>query len=136
MPPEAKGTDAKAAEAFVKFYWEMVNYAQATGDVHGLQELDSKCQACDNGVDFVRNAYGNGGEIRGGSGKPGQFKTVFINRGGEQWAVVECRVLTSKQTVDLPGTDNDQHFPGGATNIRVYLQPRAGSWTVRSLATR
>ena len=136
MPPEAKGTDAKAAEAFVRFYWEMVNYAQATGDVDGLAGLGSKCAACDNGIAFVRDAYDKGGEIRGGDGKPGQFDTVFINRAGEHWAIVDCRVTTSKQTVDLPGTRNDQEFPGGATDIRVYLQPAGAAWTIRSLATR
>ena len=28
LPPEAQGKDEAAAEAFVRYYWELVNYAQ------------------------------------------------------------------------------------------------------------
>ena len=42
MPAAAKRHTAAGAEAFVQFYWEMVNYAQRSGDVDGLRVLGDK----------------------------------------------------------------------------------------------
>ncbi|MGY2704174.1 DUF6318 family protein [Nocardioides sp. HB32] len=136
MPPEARGTDAASAEAFVKFYWEMVNYAQATGDVGGLKELATKCNGCDAAVEFVQESYDGGGRIIGGTGHLSSFKTVFVAMHGSSWAAVECRIRSSSQTVDKPGTSADKSYPGGLTDVRLYLEPTDGAWLVRSLVTR
>lgn len=136
MPAEARGTDAAAAEAFVKFYWEMVNYAQATGDVAPLQSLGTKCINCDDGAGFIENAYSKGGEIRGGNASVRRIETRFVKRSDSWWAVVECDIKLTPQTVDLPGTAQDQHFEGGPVDIRIYLQPISSGWTIRSVATR
>ena len=136
MPPEAKGTDAAAAEAFVRFYWEMVNYAQETGDVDGLQGLARKCIGCDAAVKFVVESYSGGGRILGGTGRTGSFKTVFVKMHGGSWASVECRVKTDPQKVDRPGTSEDTTYPGGLTDVRLYLEPTDDAWLVRSLVTR
>ena len=37
LPPEAQGKDEAAAEAFVRYFWDLVNYAQETGDVKTLK---------------------------------------------------------------------------------------------------
>jgi hypothetical protein len=134
MPPAAKGTDAAAAEAFVAFYWDTVNYAQASGDVAPLKVLADQCKGCDSGVAFIEAAYADGGEIRGGGGTVSRLKTVFINREGENWAIVECRVRSTEQVVDRPGSGNDERYPGGSADLRIYLQPTTDSWAVRSLA--
>jgi hypothetical protein len=136
MPAAAKGADAAAAEAFVKFYWDTVNYAQASGDVAPLKALAHGCKGCDNGVEFIEAAYADGGEIRGGGGKVSGLKTVFINRAGENWAVVECLVRSTEQVVDRPGDGTDERYPGGSADLRIYLQPATNSWTVRSLAAQ
>src|SRR4051812_38018201 len=39
MPEAARGSDASSAEAFVKFYWDVVNYAQTSGDLDPLRGL-------------------------------------------------------------------------------------------------
>lgn len=134
LPASAKGTDAAAAEAFVAFYWDTVNYAQMTGDVAPLKALAHRCNGCDSGVEFIESAYADGGEIRGGDGKVSSLKTVFINREGENWAVVECRVRSTEQVVDRPGNGGDERYPGGSADLRIYLQPTTDSWAVRSLA--
>lgn len=136
MPAAARGSDAAAAEAFVKFYWEMVNYAQATGDVEGLKVLATRCLNCDTGVHSIEAAYEDGGEIRGGTGTVDRFDTKFIDRGRKMWAIVECRLSLTPQVVDMPGSGKDQRYPGGPSEIRMYLQPSADAWTVRSVGKR
>src|SRR6478609_11779950 len=58
LPPEAQGTGPDAAEAFVKFYWATVNYAQATGDIDALRKLgDNSCKACRGGVGYLEEVF-------------------------------------------------------------------------------
>ncbi|MCB0896707.1 MAG: hypothetical protein H6529_07170 [Nocardioides sp.] len=136
MPPEARGTDAAAAEAFVKFFFEVVNFAQRTGDVSVLKTLGFRCGGCDAGVDSISSTYSHHGHIEGGEGRPAGLETGFLQRASGDWAVVECTVVTSKQFVDQPGKDNDKRYPAGKTDVRLILQPRSDAWVVRSLVTR
>jgi hypothetical protein len=129
MPPEARGTDAKAAEAFVKFYWEMVNYAQRTGDVEGLKSLGPDCGGCDAGIGFITSVYGKGGSIHGGVGRLTKLTTGFIGKNHER-AVVRCHVVTTKQNVDLPGTKHDKSFSGGDQPFQFLLDPVDSGWVV------
>ena len=39
MPPEAEGTSPKAAKAFARHYFDVINYAARSGDTEGLREL-------------------------------------------------------------------------------------------------
>lgn len=66
-PPEIQGDDEAAAEAFVKYYFAMLNYVQSTGDVEPAEKLAmSGCKACSGALEVVRDAYGGGGTIEGG----------------------------------------------------------------------
>lgn len=136
LPPEAMGDDAAAAEAFVKFYWETVNYAQETGDTAELEGLADRCKNCDNGIEFIEGVYSGGGAIVGGEGTPRRLDTSFTKLQGDWWAVVDCDIMLTPQDVDQPGTKNDEHFSGGKQEIRMYLQPVEGSWVVRTMGFR
>ncbi|WP_343910899.1 DUF6318 family protein [Nocardioides aquiterrae] len=129
LPPEAKGTDAKAAEAFVKFYWEMVNYAQRTGDVGALQALGPDCGGCDAGIAFITDVYDRGGSIRGGEGHLTKLSTGFIGKNHDR-AVVRCHVVTTEQNVDLPGTKHDKTYSGGDQPFQFQLDPVESGWVV------
>lgn len=67
MPPEARARDVDGAAAFIRYYFDVVNYANRTGDVARLTELsDEECQSCLNLIDTAANGYRNGGRIEGG----------------------------------------------------------------------
>ena len=135
MPEAAKGTDAASAEAFVKFYQVAVNYAQETGDVEGLQELGLNCRGCDAGIDFIVDVYENEGTISGGDGRITDVDVGFIGEQHER-AIVDCVVITTRQDVDLPGTERDTVYPSGRQPLRFILDPSGESWVVRSLGAQ
>ncbi len=114
----------------------MVNYAQATGDVDRLGRLSKKCKNCDSGLRFIEDVYADGGQIRGGIATPTRFETSFINMRGEQWAVVDSALKLTPQVVDAAGSTKDARYPGGERSVRLYLEPDAETWTLRSLGTR
>jgi hypothetical protein len=136
MPEAAKGTDAAAAEAFVEFFFEMVNYAQVTGDVQALKDLARLCAGCESGTTSIVDTYEHDGQIRGGEGSARQFKVGFLERDPRPWASVECTVFTTEQTVDMPGRANDERYPAGSTDVRLLIEPTTDGWVVRSLVTR
>lgn len=135
MPDAAKGTDAAAAEAFVEFYWAMVNYAQRTGEVEPLEALSLRCVGCDAGVASIERTYSNGGKVIGGVGRVVDLETSFIGDNFER-AVVECVVVSKKQTIDLPGNQDDKSFSGGRQPLRFILDPSGEAWTVRSMGAQ
>ena len=135
MPDAAKGTDAAAAEAFVRFFQDAVNYAQRTGDVELLRRLGLKCGGCDAGVNFIQDAYEGNGTITGGDGSLVGIDIGFVGVRNER-AIVDCIVVTTKQTVDLPGSEHDAVYPAGRQPIRFILDPADPGWVVRYLGAQ
>ncbi|HEY0951987.1 DUF6318 family protein [Nocardioides sp.] len=133
MPAAARGDDAAAAEAFVKFYWEMVNYAQVTGDVDGLKALASRCGTCDAAVDYIANVYERGGHIRGGEGRFRDLRANFLVREGRPRALVRGDLVSTRQRVDLPGSKKDESYPGGTLPFEVLVEVTSDGWVVLTM---
>lgn len=130
MPAEAEGEDAAAAEAFVRFYWEMVGYAQATGDVAKLRSLGSRyCAACSAGLESIVRTYEAGGSITGGGldirEVSGRRVTSHV---GRAFAVTVSGV-TESQTVREPGKE-DREYAGGSVRFKFVVQIDNRTWTV------
>lgn len=132
LPEAAKGTDAAAAEAFVKHYWSMVNYAQATGDVDGLRALGLRCVTCDRGIDSIVEVYEAGGSIRGGVGTVLDPTGVLVGRTGKR-VVVDFTLQNTKQVVDYPGDQRDEVYPSGSLDYRLLVQRSPSEWRARFL---
>lgn len=67
LPAEAEAATKAGAEAFVGYYWQVVNYAQHTGDVGPLTRIsEDNCAGCNGGIRYITKVYGRGGRIIGG----------------------------------------------------------------------
>lgn len=129
MPPEAMGDDLAAAEAFVKFYWDSVNYAQATGDTGSLRRLGAKaCAACRAGVAKLDDIYDRGGRIVGGVGTVKITNSGLIQKDGLPDVVVDFEVTSTRQRLDMPGTTDDVTVPAGDAQLRMLLRADDGAW--------
>ncbi|HEY0952440.1 DUF6318 family protein [Nocardioides sp.] len=130
MPAAARGDDAAAAEAFVKFYWEMADYAQETGDVAGLAALSPKgCKACQQVLDFLESVYRRDGHIRGGETKISDASTAPVGSEGNL-LVVRYVLANSHQVVDLPGTKRDEEYEAGTVRIETIVRLTANGWRI------
>ena len=130
MPAAARGTDAAAAEAFVRFYWEMVNYAQATGDVRALTKLSEDCPACRGGVTFIKQVYARGGRLTGGVGRIHDARVGILKGPPAKRLVVHFRLENTTQVEDYPGSRRDKTYPGGTIDFQVMLESVGRGWTV------
>ena len=132
MPAAARGTDAKAAKAFVSFWVQQLNYSGQTGNARGLQQIsDPTCQACRAVIRQIQGVHRAGGR--------------FIGRG---WAVetVEYQPMQSAtrpvltvgldigpQTVISKAGAKPEHFGGGKRSMIFRLQRARGEWSLREL---
>lgn len=133
MPAAASGADAAAAEAFVKFYWDTVNYAQESGDLHPLRQLaDPRCAECEAGVKYLEGVFQADGRVIGGDATLEVQKSTLVEGAGRQDAVVKFVLSTTPQRVDYAGTDKDESFAGGQRTVNALVQPSGGTWLMRS----
>jgi hypothetical protein len=131
MPAAARRHTVAGAQAFVKFYWEMVNYAQATGALEPLVKLSAgNCGACSGGVGFLRKIFTAGGSVRGGEVTVSNLKASKVRAGNHVAWQVLVDVTNTRQFVDLPGTRKDRNYPAGTSSLQFIVDPEQGGWTV------
>ena len=71
LPPAARKDTLKGAEAFIRHYIELLNYASDTGDTKPLRSMSSAgCNGCYDYVDLYERIYSHGGYLRGGDWVP------------------------------------------------------------------
>lgn len=67
LPSEATKATEAGARAFIHHYWDLINYAQLTGDVSALRKLSAaSCDGCAAGIRAIRRHYVEGGRLEGG----------------------------------------------------------------------
>lgn len=68
LPSEATTPDAAGAAAFVRHWFDLVNYAYATGDTGPLVSAsDTRCETCSSFIDSIESQYSSGGSFTGGA---------------------------------------------------------------------
>lgn len=132
LPPDAEQDTKAGVEAFVRFYWDVVNYATKTGDVRLLESLaQPSCNTCAAGIEGVENIYDRGGRIVGGD-----YKVVRLNpvqSGGGDWAVVAHTRVGDQRTVGAG--DLNGRFPSGHAKWLIGVARINGAWSVATLET-
>ncbi len=68
LPDAATKATEAGARAFITYYWDLINYAQVTGDVRALKRVSgSTCDACTSVNQRLNDQYEQGGRIEGGT---------------------------------------------------------------------
>lgn len=74
LPEAATKATEDGARAFITYYWDLINYAQVTGDVKALKRVSAGgCAGCTAGYKSVRELYAAGGHIVGG-----EYEVTFL----------------------------------------------------------
>lgn len=130
-PPEsADKATAAGAEAFVSFYWDVVTYAQSSGDVSLLKDLAlPSCAACSSGLQSIEKTYKAGGKISGGETTVSSATATPFSAGPARGFSVDVEVVTQDQTIDIPGEDLRRNT-GGSVSMRFLLQREDREWVV------
>lgn len=128
LPAAAKEATEAGARAFIEYYWELINYAQVTGDVKTLKSVSgARCDGCQSGVDAIRSLYEGGGHIEGG-----EYTAVVkkMNRLQGDALIAFEALLTVKnvEQVVLNGDGSEHKSAAGTASVAVACQWTADSW--------
>lgn len=130
LPAEAEGEDAAAAEAFVRFYWEMVNYAESSGQIQGLSDLGlESCTACAGGAADIARIYGAGGSVSGGVVIVTKTKASPFTSGPARGFAVVVDVDISPQVIREPGK-KPKRYSGGPNTFQFIVQREEAAWRI------
>ena len=131
LPPAAKSATKAGAEAFVRYYWDVVNYAQRTGNTDRLRQLQApSCDRCTKGAAWIDDVSRAGGSIVAGMNR------VLKARGGRSenrtggWFVV-AKIHGSHATVTHAGNLNSS-YPADTWRALFTLTRVKARWLLSS----
>ena len=129
MPAAAKGTSAKAAKAFVRYYIATINQAMATGNTTGLSLLSGgDCDSCAAVAQRIGRVYRAGGKL---VGRGWRVKTMqVVPDQPRQRPLIDVGLKLSPQVVIKQTGAAPVHFKGGQLPLTFHLSWRSGGWVV------
>jgi hypothetical protein len=129
MPEAAKANTKAGAIAFVRHYVDLINYAQATGDLAELATAEEvACKSCSAAREGVRSHYAAGGSINGGDWLVRSANAV-PNGAISGW-VVDLAVRFDRQVIHFGDSRPDEVNPPSQNVISVQLSRSEGTWKV------
>jgi len=123
LPPEAEGKGPKAAEAFVRYYYDTVNYAQQTCDTKHLRSLGAEfCDACIGGADALDAIYRQGGMITGGEATVDKARVTGVRQFQNDIEIYYLTVTVTNTDQTVSGSqDLDGDYPADTVRLRFEV---------------
>lgn len=117
LPDAATKATEAGARAFITYYWDLINYAQATGDVKTLKRVSGpRCDACTGINQTLRNQYKQGGRIEGGTNKIHILKATELTTDSKSAYGFRLRVDVSHDPQTVHNGDGTAEDRAAGTN--------------------
>lgn len=118
MPAEAEGTSPAAAKAFVRHYFDQINYAALSGDTETLRELSTdECQSCDAIAANVERIYNAGGHI---SEEHWQIRSIDVLKASNGDATLSVGARLGREVI-VEATGEETVKAGGKQPMTIFL---------------
>lgn len=127
LPAAAKAPTRAGAEAFVRYYIKVVNYAGVTGDVHALKNSASTCRSCKSLAGAFRKTYAAGGHYRT-DGWRIESQFTAPDPTGDWVSLLEVR--QSKTTWVKAANAEPKRFPAKKLKLRFEVKRVGGVWRI------
>ncbi|MGY1703263.1 hypothetical protein ACI79C_01720 [Geodermatophilus sp. SYSU D00697] len=135
MPDEARTQDAAGAEAFVRYYIDLINRTSTVMDAAPLREFSDGCRDCDRIATALEQDLGAGYRYTGG-----QLVITAIGRPLMKGATAEMAVRADQAplvVLDSSGSPVDdlgtQAFPGLNGGAAIDWDSTRKSWSMTTL---
>ncbi|TWG95920.1 hypothetical protein L615_004600000150 [Nocardioides sp. J9] len=136
LPDAARKATKAGARAFISYYWDLINYAQVTGDVKALKRVSGPtCEGCRRATKAVENLYSDGGHAEGGEYALTIEKVKRLTASGSPpGAEAFIRVRNAEQRI-IRGSDVETSAPKTSRFV-TYLIWVDGAWRTDILEPR
>ncbi|QIX27930.1 hypothetical protein ncot_16045 [Nocardioides sp. JQ2195] len=130
-PPAAmSGTGARAAKAFITYYWAVVGHAEKTGDTTTLRDLAGDgCDACDEQATRIESVHDDGGSISGGDATVAGLQ-VLDHAGNATTYDVIADVEVARRTVTESKDAEPVEEPATYQTLDLTVSHDDGHWMV------
>ena len=123
MPEAAKAHTKAGAKAFVTYFWQVVNYAQATGDTDSIEELtDPACAGCGTGIKAIEDVYERGDRLVGGEATVGRTTAVIYPVSEDLVARVTVRISFDRSSHVRADGSTAEKAPAGTVTDEFHLR--------------
>ena len=126
LPPAARKDTLKGAEAFIRHYIELRNYASNTGDTKEFRAASDSCSGCDKYAQLYEKTYAKGGFIRSAG-----WRTVAAQAFDQRTSVaVLVTAAAPRMSFKRTAEDTKEIGRGGRYKLRFELKQHHGRWVV------
>ncbi|HSE10292.1 MAG TPA: DUF6318 family protein [Nocardioidaceae bacterium] len=132
LPPEAKGTSEASAKAFVRHYFDTLNYAMNSGQTKHLRSLATReCESCGAISNNIDRTYEVGGHIKS---RGWLLQSIaLVPRQSSERPILDLGVLMTAEEVTSESGAEPELFTGGRQPMTIYLVRLGGQWRVARL---
>lgn len=129
----ARAHSLRGAEAFARYYIELLNYAANTGDVGRLRGAAHDCSGCTKYEELYRQVYERGGYMEEPGWRP---VDVFAVNEGATSAGVLVTVRAPRMRYKLSKNAEEKIGARDVYKLRFELSRRGGEWAVTDFGTQ
>jgi hypothetical protein len=135
LPDAAKQASEDGARAFITYYWDLINYAQVTGNVKALKAASGpNCEGCDAGIDAVEQLYQTGGHIEGGDYVVQLAKVNQLKGNNPSDLAFEAKISASiAEQVVVEGNGDKKIHPEATSEVIVAAIWLGSSWRLEAM---
>ena len=134
MPDEARTQDAAGAEAFVRYYIELINRTSTVMDAQPLRDLSDGCRDCDRIATSTEEAAAAGHDYVGGEMTITELGPVILREEAASLPIVvdqaQFTVLDSSGAATHGGLEAFSNVTGG---VGVTWDPRLKTWLMTDM---
>lgn len=135
MPDEARTQDAAGAEAFVRYYIELINRTSTVMDAQPLRDLSDGCRDCDRIANNVEQDAAAGYQYRGGALSISIADEPFLRPGTAELGLVAEQEAAS--AVDATGVEAPHlslpAYSGVTGGAALRWEPAQHTWLMTAL---
>lgn len=134
MPAEAAEATAAGAEAWVAHWFELVNYAKATGDTTPLKDLSGQsCQVCAGTAADIDANYANGSHMEGGEAR--LLSSLSPPPDARNLVAVAATFTEDPATVVSADGSREPRNATPETRVDFVMVYEEGRWALREIGT-
>ena len=135
MPDEARTQDAAGAEAFVRYYIELINRTSTVMDAQPLRDLSNGCRDCDRIARSIEEDAQAGKRYSGGEITISDVGTPFMGSGTAEFSLQAD--IAALSVADASGAldeeDSSSAFPGLSGGAAIRWDGQLESWVMIAL---
>jgi hypothetical protein len=132
LPEAATKATPAGAKAFIEYYWQLIHYAEVTGDVRPLKKVSGPhCDGCNDGINAIRSHYKSGGRVIGGGYRLTFQSVEELDIEAEAAYGIGARLttFTARQKI-IDGDGSSEEMKPGRRDWSVALLWVADHWRV------